>query len=61
MFGWGTSKNEETGTKTSEIASGLGASIKQSLDKDQHTYLKVDSKYTNIDGPSVGVTFGMNF
>ena len=61
ILGWGTSKNEETGSRTSELASGLGASIKQSLDKDQHAYSKVDVKHTNIEGFSVGVTFGMKF
>ena len=54
-------KNEEICSRTSKLASGLGVSIKQSLDKRQHTYLKVNGKYTNIEGPSVGVTFGMNF
>ena len=61
MFGWGTSKNEETGYRTSKLASGLGVSIKQSLDKRQHTYLKVNGKYTNIEGPSIGVTFGIEY
>ena len=59
IFGWGTSKNEETGSRTSELASGIGASLKQSLGK--HTYLKVNGEYTKIKGHSVDVTFGVNF
>ena len=61
IFGWGTSKNEETGSRTTEFTPGIGASLKQSLDKKQLTYFKVDGKYTKTEGPSVGVTFGMNF